>query len=180
MEKIYKTTYSSPAGKLHIVASEQGLVGCYFGEQGAKKSIEAQQIVDAKNNKFLLEAINWLDLYFAGEQPSIESLQLAPRGTQFQCDVWECLKEIPYGKTTTYGSIARTIAQKYGKQKMSAQAVGRAVGSNPLGIIVPCHRVVGAGGRLVGYAGGIDKKIALLTHEGLKIDNGKNRLIVSK
>ena len=87
-------------------------------------------------------------------------------GTPFQMAVWETLREIPYGQTTTYGAIARKIARQRGLSKMSAQAVGQAVGRNELSILVPCHRVVGTNGSLTGYAGGIDKKIQLLQLEG--------------
>ncbi len=112
-------------------------------------------------------ASNWLGRYFNNERPAIEELPLAPQGSQFRQDVWKFLKEIPYGQTVTYGDIAKQLAVKYGKERMSAQAVGAAVGHNPLSIIVPCHRVVGAGGNLTGYAGGVDLKVKLLEHEGV-------------
>lgn len=175
MEKFFKTTYNSPVGVLTLVASEQGLVECNFEKVGRQQNVEV--VESRSDNVILKEAINWLDLYFAGKQPSINGLRLTPQGTVFQRDVWECLKEIAYGQTTTYGEIAKKLAVKYGKQKMSAQAVGQAVGKNPVGIIVPCHRVIGANGKLVGYAGGLDKKIALLKHEGHNIDLNKKQLL---
>ena len=107
----------------------------------------------------------WLDGYFSGN-PAELSFPLNPHGTSFQKQVWEILLTVPYGKTTTYGAIAREIALRTGKEKMSAQAVGQAVGANPISILIPCHRVVGANGKLTGYAGGLDKKEWLLRHEG--------------
>ncbi len=102
-----------------------------------------------------------------GEKPKISELKLAPKGGEFRQSVWKILCEIPYGETTTYGEIAKEIAHLNDIERMSAQAVGNAVGHNPISIIIPCHRVVGASGNLTGYAGGIDKKIFLLKHEGI-------------
>lgn len=105
-------------------------------------------------------AKKWLDAYFAGHTPKISDLPLMPRGTEFQTKVWRALCNIPYGKTTTYGEIAKKL-----NQPKSARAIGAAVGRNPISIIIPCHRVMGAHGAAVGYAGGIDNKIKLLHHE---------------
>ena len=102
----------------------------------------------------------WLDRYFNGEKPKISELSLAPRGSDFRQEVWKILCEIPYGQTLTYGQIASKISKT-----MSAQAVGGAVGHNPISILIPCHRVLGANGKLTGYAGGLDKKIELLKLE---------------
>lgn len=107
----------------------------------------------------------WLKIYFAGREPEFMP-PLAPKGTAFRQEVWEILRKIPYGKTITYGEIAAQIAEKHGKASMSAQAVGGAVGHNPISILIPCHRVIGADGSLTGYAGGIDKKAKLLEIEG--------------
>ncbi|MBQ7846679.1 MAG: methylated-DNA--[Clostridia bacterium] len=115
------------------------------------------------------EAKAWLDRYFACEKPTPGELPLKPMGSDFRKSVWRHLLKIPYGKTTTYGAIAEKVAREMGKEKMSAQAVGGAVGHNPISIIIPCHRVVGAGGNLVGYTGGLEKKIFLLGHEGVKL-----------
>ncbi|MCI9156887.1 MAG: methylated-DNA--[protein]-cysteine S-methyltransferase, partial [Lawsonibacter sp.] len=112
----------------------------------------------------------WLDRYFAGERPAISELPLAPIGSEFRKEVWQVLCEIPYGETTTYGEISQKIAARRGLERMSAQAVGGAVGHNPISIIVPCHRVVGSNGSLTGYAGGLQKKIKLLTHEGVDME----------
>jgi len=108
----------------------------------------------------------WLDRYFNGERPKISELPLAPSGSEFRQAVWKILCEIPYGETVTYGNIAKEMAVKMKRERMSSQAVGNAVGHNPISIIIPCHRVVGSGGNLTGYAGGIEKKIKLLEHEG--------------
>jgi methylated-DNA-[protein]-cysteine S-methyltransferase len=115
-------------------------------------------------DSLLLQAARWLDGYFAGH-PAPVTFTIKPTGTAFQQRIWKRLLEIPYGQVITYGDIAREMELETGK-RMSAQAVGGAVGSNPISILIPCHRVVGAGGKLTGYAGGIDKKIWLLQHEG--------------
>ena len=107
----------------------------------------------------------WLDRYFAGEKPDMDELSLAPQGSEFCKMVWGILCEIPYGEVTTYGEIAKKVAERTGKKSMSAQAVGGAVGHNPISIIIPCHRVIGADGSLTGYAGGIEKKVKLLELE---------------
>ena len=108
----------------------------------------------------------WLDVYFSGRKPDFTP-PTAPAGTAFQQSVWEILRTIPYGETTTYGAIARRIEQNTGC-RMSAQAVGGAVGRNPISILIPCHRVIGADGSLTGYAGGLDKKERLLQWEGAR------------
>ena len=118
-------------------------------------------VLEAKKKK----KKNWLDSYFSGD-PAEVTFPLNPHGTAFQKQVWEILLTIPYGKTTTYGAIAREMARRAGREKMSAQAVGQAVGKNPISILIPCHRVVGVNGKLTGYAGGLDRKEWLLRHEG--------------
>lgn len=114
--------------------------------------------------------MGWLDAYFRGDVPDIH-VRLHPIGTPFQMSVWDEIGRIPYGGTTTYGAIARTIAERRGIPRMSAQAVGNAVGKNPIAIIIPCHRVIGSDGSMTGYAGGVDRKIALLTIEGTLKDD---------
>ena len=121
--------------------------------------------------KIFFKAKSWLNGYFSGEKPLPHMLSLAPSGSEFRKAVWKCLCEIPYGETVTYGTISKRIAEQFGKSTMSAQAVGGAVGHNPISIIIPCHRVIGAKGNLTGYAGGIDKKIQLLKHEGIDTEN---------
>lgn len=111
-------------------------------------------------------AKGWLDRYFAGKQPAISELPLRPIGGEFRQHVWRLLCEIPYGEVTTYGEIAQKVAVKMNKTTMSSQAVGGAVGHNPISIVIPCHRVVGTNGSLTGYAGGIGTKVKLLELEG--------------
>ena len=130
-----------------------------------------EEIKENKNERILIKTKKWLDEYFNGKKPEITELDLAPIGSEFAKNVWEILCEIPYGKVTTYGEIAKKMAKIMHKEKMSAQAVGGAVGHNPISIIIPCHRVVGANGSLTGYAGGIDKKIYLLKHEQVNMEN---------
>ena len=123
-----------------------------------------------KETSAIKEAKRWLDIYFSGKNPGYIPA-INPKGTEFQKLVWKILLGIPYGKTTTYGEIAGKIAEIKNISRMSAQAVGGAVGKNPIAIIIPCHRVVGKNGKLTGYRYGMDKKIALLAHEGA--DMGK-------
>ncbi len=117
----------------------------------------------------LLDARRWLEAYFAGEKPEISALTLAPEGSEFRRRVWRRLCEVPYGGTVSYGELARELARERGLESFSAQAVGGAVGHNPISIIIPCHRVVGAGGNLTGYAGGVERKLWLLRHEGTDV-----------
>ena len=118
----------------------------------------------------------WLERYFNGENPSIKELPLAPQGNDFRQRVWDILCKIPYGETVTYGDIAKEIANSLGRKSMSAQAVGGAVGHNPISILIPCHRVIGVNGSLTGYAGGIERKKALL-----KLERGDiEPLLISK
>lgn len=163
----YKTQYASPLGEILLVADEKALVGLWIEGQKYFLGSFKEEICDDENAQILVKAKCWLDKYFAGEKPQINDLPLSPQGSDFAKSVWKILCEIPYGKTITYGEIAEKIAQSKGIEKMSAQAVGGAVGHNPISIIIPCHRVVGIKGNLTGYAGGIDKKIKLLTHEGV-------------
>lgn len=163
----YSTTYASPVGELRIAADETNIVGLWI--QGQKYDIEGfTELPPGKPElPVLLQAVAWLDRYFAGEKPEISELSLAPQGGAFRQEVWKLLCEIPYGETTTYGAMAKEVARRMNKETMSAQAVGGAVGHNPISIIIPCHRVVGSNGSLTGYAGGISKKIQLLTLEGV-------------
>ena len=114
----------------------------------------------------LKQGREWLDAYFQGKHPSVEDLPLKPAGTAFQQVVWKELGNVSYGEVTTYGKLAEDVANAMGKERMSAQAVGMALSKNPIAIMIPCHRVVGADGSLTGYAGGLEKKIALLDLEG--------------
>ena len=154
--------YPSPVGTLYLTADEGGLTGIWMHPE---KTIVFPVLSQAKV---------WLDSYFSGKPTDI-SFPLNPHGTVFQKQVWDILLTIPYGQTTTYGAIAREMAVRAGKQKMSAQAVGQAVGANPISILIPCHRVVGAKGKLTGYAGGLDKKEWLLRHEGWPQDRREQK-----
>lgn len=159
--------FDSPIGTLTLAARGGALVGLWIeGQKHFLGSIK-EDIACGDDVEALIQAKDWLDRYFGGGKPQISKLPLAPEGSAFAKSVWNILCEIPYGETTTYGSIASRVAKDMGLAKMSAQAVGGAVGHNPISIIIPCHRVVGSNGSLTGYAGGIDKKIWLLTHEGL-------------
>lgn len=163
----YKTTYHSPIGLLTLMSDGKSLVGLWIeGQKYFSESIKEEVIEDSSLNIFK-QTKDWLDRYFTGKKPEISELSLAPAGSDFRQRVWQILKKIPYGEVITYGEIARIIA---GKEKMSAQAVGGAVGHNPISIIIPCHRVVGANGNLTGYAGGIDLKIKLLEHENVDME----------
>lgn len=160
----FTAKYRSPAGELLLSADEIGLTGVwlendkYFATNLSSERVE-------KEIPVLTETKRWLDIYFTGTEPDFTP-RLHMLGTEFQIEVWKILRKIPYGKTVTYGDIAAEIARKRGIARMSAQAVGGAVGRNKFSIIVPCHRVVGTNGDLTGYAGGIDKKIQLLKLEG--------------
>lgn len=152
-----------------LASDGKNIIGAWIdGQKYFAQSIKSELIETDDLEIFELTKI-WLDRYFAGEQPDISELPLAPQGNDFRQEVWEILKSIPYGEVITYGDIAKQIARRHGKQKMAAQAVGGAVGHNPISVIIPCHRVVGAGGNLTGYAGGINLKIKLLQHEGVEI-----------
>lgn len=120
--------------------------------------------------EILLKTKKWLDRYFSGKRPDINELDINLIGSEFRKNVWEILKNIPYGETTTYKEIAKILANQKEISRMSAQAVGGAVGHNPISIIIPCHRVIGSDGSLTGYAGGLDKKIYLLEHERVNVD----------
>ena len=159
---LYTSHYASPLGGMTLVSDGTALVGLYFdGQKYAAEGLDATRT--QKNLPVFEEARRWLDVYFSGRKPDFTP-PTAPAGTAFQQSVWEILRTIPYGETTTYGAIARRIEQNTGC-RMSAQAVGGAVGRNPISILIPCHRVIGADGSLTGYAGGLDKKESLLRIE---------------
>lgn len=162
---IYTTHYKSPIGDLLLASKEGKLIGLWIEGQKYYKSNFSEEMKENENDKTLVKAKKWLDRYFNNEKPSIQELELNPMGSEFRKTVWKILCEIPYGKVTTYKEIAEEIVEQKGIGKMSAQAVGGAVGHNPISIIIPCHRVVGTNGDLTGYAGGIDKKKYLLEHE---------------
>lgn len=159
----YKMKYSSPIGEMLLSCDDTGLTGAWFAGQ---KYFAAQLDENALEceHEHLAAAAKWLDIYFSGHEPDFMPKLHIP-ASDFRMTVWEELLKIPYGKTVSYGEIAAAIAVRSGKEKVSARAVGGAVGHNRISVIIPCHRVVGADGSLTGYAGGTDKKLALLKLE---------------
>ncbi len=157
------TRYASPLGEMLLAADGEALTGAWFDGQ---KYFARTLPPDAREQTvpILRDAMIWLDTYFSGGDPGVPS-PLRPMGTPFQREVWDILLMIPYGRTMTYGQIAAMLARRRGLPRMSAQAVGSAVGRNPISVFIPCHRVVGSGGSLTGYAGGIQRKTALLRLE---------------
>ena len=169
----YYVNYSSPLGGITIVSDSEAVIGVWFDGQRYFADTVSGKLEFSEKLPILRGACEWLERYFNGENPSIKELPLAPQGNGFRQRVWDILCKIPYGETVTYGYIAKEIANSLGRKSMSAQAVGGAVGHNPISIIIPCHRVVGSNGSLTGYAGGIDKKIKLLELEGVDISRYK-------
>lgn len=163
----YKTSYSSPVGDIIIASNGENIIGLWIEGQKYFAIDIIEKMITNDNLEVFKQTKNWLDRYFSNEKPKLSELSLLPMGNSFRQSVWKILCEIPYGKVITYGEIAKQIAKQTGKEKMSAQAVGGAVGHNPISIIIPCHRVVGSNGSLTGYAGGLDIKIKLLEHEGI-------------
>lgn len=165
-------SYASPFGTLLLTADEIGLTEILLdGEKAAAAPMDAAE--EAENSALRLTR-QWLDLYFAGERPDFLP-PLHPCGTPFRLAVWRLLLEIPYGETTTYGALAQKLAEQLGKACMSAQAVGGAVGRNPIPIVIPCHRVMGADGSLTGFGWGLERKAQLLTLEGIRVPAEEKR-----
>ena len=162
-QKAYTSVYSSELGDILLAADEIGLTGLwFFGQSYFADTLPTEQI--AQETPILTQAREWLDEYFSGKEPDFTPT-LHPMGSPFRQEVWRILLQIPYGQTMTYGEIARQMEKLQNRPHMSAQAVGGAVGHNGISIIIPCHRVVGTKGNLTGYAGGLDKKMALLELE---------------
>lgn len=159
----YSTDYSSPLGEMLLVSDGEAICGLWFYNQKYFKSTIDDELIENNELDIFKKAIKWLDDYFNGLNPVID-FKLKPQGTEFRINVWKVLSEIPYGKTMTYGEIASQISPT-----MSAQAVGGAVGANPISIMIPCHRVIGVDGKLTGYSGGIERKIELLKLEKAEI-----------
>ena len=153
--------YDSPIGPLTLVSDGTALTELRL--DGSKDDTETQQELP-----IFRETVRWLDIYFSGKEPDFTP-PLDMRTGPFRREVWEIMLTIPYGQTMTYGEIAKEIARRHGLAKMSAQAVGGAVGHNAIPIIIPCHRVIGANGNLTGYGGGIERKIKLLELEGIDL-----------
>lgn len=156
-----KGYYDSPLGKILLIAEDSYLVHLGFSD-----IFDDSEIEEDYTSPVFLETKRWLDIYFSGKEPDFLPPYKFMNPTPFQYAVYQEIEKIPYGKTVTYGEIAKAIAKKLGKEKMSSQAVGGAVGSNPICLIVPCHRVMGAKNQLTGYAEGIERKVALLKLEG--------------
>lgn len=163
----YKTSYNSPVGKLLLASDGLNLTGLWIEKQKYYADTAPDDIQDKADLPIFIKTKEWLDKYFKGENPPVSDLPLAPKGGEFRQIIWKILCEIPLGQVLTYGGIAKIIAKRTGKETMSAQAVGGAVGHNSISIIIPCHRVVGTNGSLTGYAGGLDVKIKLLEFEGV-------------
>ena len=170
---MYTLHFDSPLGGIQLAADDVGLTGLWFdGEPYFAEGLDPEHT--AQKTPILQQAERWLKVYFSGREPGFTP-PLHPMGSPFRQAVWELLLQIPYGQTTygqttTYGALAKQLAEKQGRPRMSAQAVGGAVGHNRIAILIPCHRVVGTNGSLTGYAGGIDKKEKLLRMEHVNME----------
>jgi len=163
--------HPSPIGTLMMASDSENIVGLWVeGQKYFGKTVNEPLVHDAHRSEFK-DTAKWLDAYFYGENPPLTDVKLAPNGSEFQKCVWQELLNIPYGETTTYGEIGKKVAQIMQKHRIGGQAVGGAVGHNPVSIIIPCHRVVASSGSLTGYAGGLARKIQLLQLEG--VNTGK-------
>ncbi|KXT68897.1 methylated-DNA--[protein]-cysteine S-methyltransferase [Streptococcus cristatus] len=161
---MYKTYYASPIGRILILTDANALLGLWLENQkyfGAGYDLEQAQEEDTEVSRRIFA---WLDAYFKGKNPATDGISLAPQVTEFRSKVLTVLQKIPYGQTATYSDILRELQAEYGKIG-SARAVGGAIGHNPISLLIPCHRIVGSDGRLIGYAGGLDKKDFLLKLE---------------
>ena len=160
---MFESRLHSPLGEVRLRSDGESLIGLWFvGQVNDAKDIDD---IEIKNDLPIFGQVeSWLESYFSGKQTSI-TIPLQPKGTSFQQRVWQILQEIPYGETMTYGEIAQRIAKEKGVETFSAQAVGQAVGKNPISILIPCHRVLGKNGALTGYAGGVYRKEKLLQLE---------------
>ena len=169
MSKNYaKMLYKSPIGILSLIADDHYLFGIWVEAQSHfERGLSLGNLVEVESHPILNQIASCLDAYFKGQNQNLSQLPLAPVGSDFEKRVWNYLRGIPFGQTVTYGQIAKYL------QIASAQAIGGAVGRNPWSILVPCHRVLGAGNRLTGYASGIDKKAWLLKHEGAAFQENK-------
>ncbi len=161
---MYYCTYESKIGLLYLISDGESLIGCYLeGQKYFPNNIDNYYLNEELS--ILVKSKDWLEKYFNGENPSIDEIPLNYIGTEFRKTVWEVLKDISHGELVTYKHIAEKIAKAKGLNTMSAQAVGGAVGHNPLLIFIPCHRVIGVDGSLTGYAAGLENKRFLLNLE---------------
>jgi methylated-DNA-[protein]-cysteine S-methyltransferase len=159
-------------GELTLAGDDERLIGLWIIGQKYYGAGLPDDVSEEGNAPVFARAEYWLDRYFAGEKPLASELVLAPAGSDFRQKVWRILCDIPFGKVVSYGDIAGMMAANTGKARVSARAVGGAVGHNPISIIIPCHRVVGANGNLTGYAGGVGTMARLLEHEGVNVSAG--------
>ena len=162
---IHTAYYDAPYGRYVMAAEDGALTGLWL--EGQKYFPSDLPEPSGEEAEIFARTRRWLDAYFAGRQPEVSALPIAPRGSAFAQGVWQLLLEIPYGQTVTYGQLAKRLAEQRGLPQLSAQAVGGAVGHNPISVIIPCHRVLGVKNRLTGYAGGLDVKTFLLKLEGV-------------
>ena len=160
MSTLYKSVYHSPVGQLIIICNNQHLLKLY----PQKMALDPISAVEEDVKPIQLTTL-WLDAYFGGSKPSIHDLPIQASGTDFQQKCWQLLCDIPYGSTRTYKDLAEEIAKSSKTGRMSCQAIGQAIGKNPILIIIPCHRIIGSNGKLTGYVGGLTLKRALLIHE---------------
>ena len=165
---VYTTQYASPLGAITLACDEEAVIGLWFNGQKYFGNILPEQPAE-KEHPLFADARRWLDIYFSGKAPDILP-PLRYDSTPFRRQVCDIMLTIPYGRTMTYGEIAAEAARQRGAEKMSAQAVGGAVGHNPISLMIPCHRVVGTNGSLTGYAGGISRKVKLLELERANMD----------
>ena len=161
--EVFESRLHSPLGEIRLRSDGKSLTGLWF--VGQVNDAKEHSDIEIKDDLPIFEQVEtWLESYFSGK-PTPITFPLKPKGTLFQEEVWKILQEIPYGETMTYGEIAQRIAKEKGVATYSAQAVGQAVGKNPISIFVPCHRVLGKNGALTGYAGGVHRKEQLLRIE---------------
>ena len=157
--------YDAPYGRYVMAAEDGALTGLWLEGQKYFPSVLPEP--SGEEGDIFARTRRWLDAYCAGRQPEVSALPIAPRGSAFAQSVWQLLLEIPYGQTVSYGEVAKRLAEQRGLSQLSAQAVGGAAGHNPISIIIPCHRGLGAKNQLTGYAGGLDVKTFLLKLEGV-------------
>ncbi|MGI6402555.1 MAG: methylated-DNA--[protein]-cysteine S-methyltransferase [Thermoguttaceae bacterium] len=165
----YVARYESPIGPVTLASDGERLVGLWFDGQRYDRAALADEELANLDLPIFAETRRWLDLYFSGAAPDFTP-PLKLEGTTLRREVGALMLAIPYGQTTTYGALAQRVAERRGRGRSSARAVGGAVAHNPISLVVPCHRVIGAKGKLTGYAGGLEKKIWLLQHEGVALD----------
>ena len=168
---MYISYYDSPIGRLMLSSDGEALTGIWIESQKYYAATAGGELEEKNDLPAFALTRDWLDRYFKGEKPSAGGLPLNPKGSPFRQEVWKILLSIPYGETLSYGEIADRISKGRQEGKTSARAVGGAVGHNPVSIIIPCHRVIGSDGSLTGFAGGLDRKVWLLSHEGAKFSD---------